>query len=213
MREAVGSASFYGGVMRVMYAFTAAAVVVGMGSAADAASLRYDIRYEGSFLENALIIDAETEEELWFGDLNIDGAPWELPTLYSNAKKGDLFEAYVETEEGDDERGLAAPVCWVGGFNCRNLQPFRYVDPNLFNVVADQFAVWETAGVLTVTSWGEYDGDGFRFSGDGYQGSADAITATFTIVELAPVPLPASVALLPLGIGALAMMRRRRRSI
>ncbi|WP_103171623.1 hypothetical protein [Paracoccus sp. SY] len=31
-------------------------------------------------------------------------------------------------------------------------------------------------------------------------------------IELAPVPLPATAALLPMGLGALALMRRRRRS-
>lgn len=31
-------------------------------------------------------------------------------------------------------------------------------------------------------------------------------------IELAPIPLPATAALLPMGLGALALMRRRRRS-
>lgn len=45
---------------------------------------------------------------------------------------------------------------------------------------------------------------------DGTGGRLEQINK-FSFIEVAPVPLPMSVALMPLGLGAFAMMRKRRR--
>lgn len=61
-----------------------------------------------------------------------------------------------------------------------------------------------------------YKMDGLRWTGTSgkleytYDGSPDFTFADATI-SLAPIPLPATAALLPMGIGALAWMRKRRR--
>lgn len=203
----------FGGVMGMKSVIAAAAVAVGIGQA-EAASIQYDLRYEDTILDDATIWENEGDDPVWYGSLSVHGALRVLPSLYPGAKKGDLFKAYVEfgeAEEYDPYDGYTAPVCDVGGFDCTVSDGERSVDGESFTVVTDAFGVWEGRKTLTVTSWGEYYGAGFHFSGDGYWGHAFSITSTFTIVDLAPVPLPASAALLPMGIGALALMRRRRR--
>lgn len=191
----------------------AAALAVGVGSAADAASVRFDLIYQNTILENATIRAIGTGDQIWDGDLDVKKSPWALPTLYPGAKRGNRFEAYAEIVEADDEYGgYFAPVCDVGGFDCSvDYLWERFVSLDPFAVVADAFGVWQNGKTLIVTSWGDYDGDGFEILGDGYEGYASAITTTFRITGVAPVPLPTSVALLPLGFGALAMLRRRRR--
>lgn len=56
-------------------------------------------------------------------------------------------------------------------------------------------------------SWGGTTGD-LRYFNDDVPWSRDLRSP----IELVPAPLPATAALLPLGIGALAMLRRRRKA-
>lgn len=198
----------------------AAVMALGFGRA-EAASVKYDLRYEDTVLDEAVIWDSETGDLLWdfleSGPLSVHNALWDLSAFQTGERKGDITDAYLEYEEyldfGDSGYGYIAPVCWVGSFNCEVQKGERVVWPELFHVATDSFVVERIGSSLHATTWGLYDGDGFSISGNGYEGSAASITSIYTIVELAPVPLPASVALLPLGIGALAMMRRRRRSV
>lgn len=199
--------------MSVRVLIAAAAVSLGMGQAADAATVKYNLRYEDSVLEDVWIYFDDADEELWFDKLSIHGSAWKLPSLFQGAQKGDLFEAYAEIEKDDEYGEYIASYCYVGFFKCTAKSIGNiFVQPD-FYIVADAFAVWNDGKTLTLTSWGRWDGDGFDIIGEGYTGYADAITSTFTIIQPAPVPLPATAALLPLGLGALAMMRRRQKRV
>lgn len=78
------------------------------------------------------------------------------------------------------------------------------VSPNAYTNLANEgsFSYSAISGMIA----GSY----FYFEHDGITGWGEY--AAFDFTELAPVPLPASAALLPLGIGALAIVRKRRRA-
>jgi MYXO-CTERM domain-containing protein len=206
---------FLSGLVGFKVVLFGTALTVGTGQTAEAATtVSFKLRYEGTVLDRATIFDTGTEDLLWDGVLDVEGSPWELPTLYHGAKKGDIFEAYAEIEEaGDEDGGYIAPVCDVGGFDCSKTGGWdRYISTDPFSVTTDAFMVVQYGSSLTVTNWGEHHLAGFSFFGDGYRGFTDSIVTTFTIIDPAPVPLPTTAALLPMGLGALALMRRRRRS-
>lgn len=204
----------------------AAAVIAGMVSAADAASVRYDLRYIDTVLDDAVIFDSMTGEVLLYspdkGPLSVHDPRWDFSMFDPGLRPGDLTDAYMEYEdfpyppEWDHDPGQGedyiVPVCWIGNFNCEVDRQERMVIPELFLVSTDVFGVGRNGTTFYAYTEGNYHREGFRIIGEGYEGSAASMTSTFELVELAPVPLPASAALLPLGFGALALMRRRRRT-
>jgi hypothetical protein len=198
----------------------AAAVAMGIGQAADAASVRYDLQYVDSILDDAVVFDSVTGDPLWVswddGPLSIHDSPWETPDIQIHAQRGGLSDAYLEIEMLWDDWYQdyipSVPNCYVGAFDCSITRGERAASINPFYVAADRFSIWQEGSTITVTNWGEYHLAGFTIIGDGYWGSAVSVTSTYEIIELAPVPLPASAALLPLGVGALALMRRRRKA-
>lgn len=128
------------------------------------------------------------------------------------------YTTCVSTELLPDWRGMS-----VG-------DPLRGV----FAVGDDGFATLDVGGLRLFGDWGAYqayDGDAYWWEGSGgvwytylsWNGTAGTLFHsldnrpdsydTYASLTLAPVPLPATAALLPLGIGALAMMRRRRRVV
>ncbi len=73
----------------------------------------------------------------------------------------------------------------------------------LFDSVSMVVPSWS----ISTVKWDGYSGS-WRYYPDTYSVEQDT-TISF---DLAPVPLPTTAALLPLGIGALAVMRKRRRN-
>lgn len=200
-------------IVRIRSVCASAVVIVGLGQAAEAAIVNLDLRYEGTVLEDAYLFDTTTWDVLWAGDLDVETAPWVLPSLFPGASKGQTFQLHADIRAATDEYGgYVAPVCDIGGFDCAVTRWERYVLQEPLHVESDAFGVWQHGNTITVTSWGEYHLAGFHIVGDGYAGFTVAMTSRFTIIEPSPVPLPLPAALLPAGLGALALLRRRHRA-
>lgn len=202
--------------MGIRSLIAAAAMVVGIGQAAEAAGLHYVLQYEDTALENAWFSDNKGEE-YHHSLISIHDTPLRLPTFHHGAVKGDIYKGYSLFRKGH------VPSCHMGRIACsvsrwnNEAMVFPYGE-----ITTDDFRVtwawdWTGSGVdqIIVTNWGEWGGGVSIDTKDAF-GFANAIITTFTIVDRyttpSTVPLPASAALLPLGIGALAMMRRRRRT-
>ena len=204
----------------------AAAVVVGVGSAAEAATVDYDIdlRYIGTnFWDGHISQEGWVPEAFEFDKMPLEGNPFGLIGKYGHLSVGEIvkFVAHVihpddpDTWIGSFDNGGRAPSCSLAGISCGGINQtypgdhFKlYVwDLSEFYgslIVGDVFShlLWgpavtpQTTSEIYFSAWFE--------------------VAEFEVVAVhqpapAPVPLPATAALLPIGIGALTMMRRRRR--
>lgn len=161
----------------------AAAVVVGAGSAADAATVD----------RVSLTLDAE-----YICEMDICEDPEPAVDFYGLPTDGPVT-GWLSI--GDENSEWLRSITFTLGNSIIDFGRFQgtsgeYQNADLLGFFTDFFIRWNgTAGSLS------YRDDGAPWSLD-VQGT----------IELAPVPLPATAALLPMGLGALAMMRRRRRS-
>ncbi|SNR59782.1 VPLPA-CTERM protein sorting domain-containing protein [Paracoccus sediminis] len=161
----------------------AAAVAMGIGSAADAATLRLEFDYAyhgGDNLENT---DFTTV--------------WGLPVGGVSEVQLDLDYPASNYAELKTNAGIVIFGDIVGFMN-----GVFWGDTGLSGI---DYTVFSWDGTL---GYVEYSGE---FGS--YETFKD-IRATLSLVsDLAPVPLPAGALLLPAGIGALALLRKRRRSV
>lgn len=174
----------------------AAVAAVGIGSAAQAAPLWFDLPeedYESVFLHyDAVVTDSGRKCVM------SECAPHEPEPVKFDLAVGQKSKATVELwREGD------------GSF---------YVQLWAFGQHLYQGFAWQSAGTIS----GSYDVEWlhsvslgalkglFRYDSDDapyYE------SLTVNLTAPAPIPLPASAALFPLGFGALAAVRRRRRQV
>lgn len=170
----------------------AAAVVVGMGSAAEAAT------YTGTFTLVSAVKEYETSNP---GDPDLPDE--ELPGHWGVATGNTVeatfninvyadwvvFEVFHGNIEIFNERIYASGSGYTGGQSGWADSYYGWKE-----------LTWDGAQSGSVVYWGE-----------NYPWYA-VIKGTFSI-DPAPVPLPATAALLPLGIGALVAVRKRRRAV
>ena len=213
----------------------AAAVAVGVVQAEAATVVSYDLtmRYEGTTYTDLTVIDYGSNGDDWqdyyFESLVAEKTSIALPTLREGLKIGTevVFRALLTVPDdpydynnwpdyyGFDNGGRAIR-CEIAGVDCVTGMTATFPEPNIL------------FGEYRSMHFGKRIGDKFYYTfNTGYWSSLLLDwgrihffnrTATFSIlsynstVQPAPVPLPASVALLPLGLGAFAMMRKRRKS-
>lgn len=192
--------------MRIRALCAAAAVAVGVGSAADAATT-YGFKYIETVYVDVTIYqdnnpDDEDDYEIFeFVSLSNNNDSWGLGLFIPNMKPGDIF-TYKDIRSD----------CILTD-TCKYLE-YYYEDPLYFG---EELWMVEFPGGLNkgsiVDLWDADTYVGHHFYGDNFQAIVHDRHTYFEIVEIAPVPLPATAALLPLGIGALAMMRGRRRAL
>lgn len=197
------------------------AAVMGLGSAAGAATMTieeygYRLRYEGTTLPSVRYYDGETGQTAEFGTIHSSADPFKLPHRFSNLRVGDYLDMRVQAHIPSVPvwdafgNGGSAPLCFIGSYDCSSsvhaaetglhlysawdIFEIKKVGNKIFHVESEYAGNWHSIEFGEIWYWDPQ--------------------AEFTIVaELAPVPLPASAALLPVGIGAFAMIRRRRRKI
>ncbi|MCG6110749.1 MAG: VPLPA-CTERM sorting domain-containing protein [Paracoccus sp.] len=209
-------------------AVLAAVAVVGIGAAAEAATfeqINLKMRYEGTTFQDVIYADLEDDEDTgsYLGDVSsIDAPYWLKHQLFGNLKIGDVVDFVAEVfygssdaPDGNYDNGGSAPVCNFAGKDCTGTGfAWRYPDGRL--TLGNDFYE-DISGYTTVggsLSYFLFSLEETYFSDDGkYIYFVRGEDAKFTIVQPAPVPLPASAALLPLGFGALAMMRKRRKRV
>ncbi|VDS07940.1 hypothetical protein PARHAE_01120 [Paracoccus haematequi] len=193
----------------------AAAVMVGVGSAAEAATIEqydYRLRYEGTTFGSVAYSEYETQTRTEYGTVHSSADPFGLPHRFSDLAVGDYVNLHIRAEiphnpiYDSEGNGGRAPVCLIGSFNCSAFVKGAEPGLNLYNIW-NLFLIMKDGDTIFQTEGG-YAGDYYKLEfGEVYYRDP---TAEFSII--APIPLPATVALLPLGMGALALMRRRRRS-
>lgn len=211
-------------------AVLAAVTAVGLGAAAEAATVtfkRYDfqLRFLGTSYDQAHVETADGTV-LASGTIGASEERFGIqPTLFPHLAAGDLvhFRAKVAFSDPPNydfdplkspySNGGFAPKCSVSTVECGLIDQTGTNDSSVWLAWDDRLTISFRSEVGEELQWdtwfwnyrmGLFD-DG-TYWGYGYE------TAHFQLVaELAPVPLPASAALLPLGFGALAMMRKRRR--
>lgn len=169
----------------------AAVVAVGVGSSADAATVVHKV--------NIKLIYAE--EQIWSDDIseiigrNVYEEYWTIPT--GQTRRGAISVEELPT-------GQVRAIVTVGS-----------------NIVADLVG---EGSVNSIDIFFDRSGGGYDWTALTWENGAGALEKSYdytfrtfgaraNIVSPPPVPLPAAGALLPLGIGALAAMRKRRRSI
>lgn len=163
----------------------AAAVVVGVGSAADAAT------YFGTF---TLVSAIREYEAVYHGDPHLPDVV--LPSYWGVAT-GDTVSATITVT--DSPGGVLFGISTAGGM----------IFDSPLSLAGGVYRGFEKGDEW---GWEGLTWDGGMAGTIDYYGDMrpwfPVVKGTFT---LAPVPLPAPAALLPIGIGALALMRRRRR--
>lgn len=190
--------------LKSIFAFLIAAV--GIGQAADAAT--YNARYIETRYGGANIFEYSeepgTDALVRFASLSSRNDRWGLETLVPGLETGDVLSF-----------GAIGLGCAVGPMTCdRNLESyygFFRNDPLYFG--GEYFYVrldGEIAAGTTIEIWDIEAYHGHIFKGDGFEAHVRNRNTYFEIVSVAPVPLPATAALLPMGIGGLAMLRRRK---
>lgn len=201
----------------------AAVLAVGSGQAADAAIYHYELTYKDTLFYNVEIYDhnkfdpddPDTYASIHYENLLASEDPFGLPTFQPNISPGDTLSFYMETQ------GDRISSCRLGNFHCH-----RWYDPYWTGWSDTPLTIWEEGFRVSffdrninvgteVTLWDaeHMSSLGIVARSDDYTMLAGGRIAYFTVTDLAPVPLPAGAALLPVGIGALAVMRRRRRSL
>lgn len=209
-----GDSRFQGWIMGIRALCAAAAVVVGAGSAADAATYRYELTYQNSLFSDAEVWRIEPEELLFAGNLNSTDDLWGIPTALPGIVPGTKVMFELIFDAGKVVR------CMIGSFDCHPGKTVyaRWGESPIFT--EHEFMEMRFSGEAQIGTLVElYDirnAAGHVFSTPDYYISVWSRYSYFTVSDLtpgiAPVPLPATAALLPLGIGALAILRRRRRS-
>lgn len=211
----------------------AAAVVVGIGQAAEAATYTeatYNlfVRYEGTAFSDVSFHPIAHDHYGFDGkDIQADDTSLGLKSyLFGIPTIGTIFQFAVTVMHPDVPfhvpyygNGGYTPACQLGPWGCTATDQTE-ISPGGFSLAYDDD--WWTSVDAQVGSSFEVNfssthsptqtpyvtADGNHWYWYDYE------TSYFTVLAVdapAPVPLPATAALLPLGIGALAVLRKRRK--
>ena len=220
--------------INLLAAVAVTSVMAGQAGAATYTVAEYDmqIRYEGTGFTDAYILslydlDVDT---IFEGDIALGDTTFGFESyLFGKPQVGTVFQfqfKVVHPHEPIEElfygNGGRAPVCQLGPWDCTNVNNTNINGNHISFAWEDAFSssVHLTKGsVISINFWSEFASHNgpfpFFLSEDGLYGYDywDEYSQ-FTILDikdLAPVPLPSAIALLPLSLGALAFMRKRRR--
>lgn len=220
--------------INLLAAVAVTSVMAGQAGAATYTVAEYDmqVRYEGTGFTRAYVLSLPDLETVYEGSIPAGDTTYGFDSyLFGKPQIGTIFQfqlkivhPHVPIYDFFYDNGGRAPVCQLGPWDCTgvnitniNGNHIRFGWDDIFSA-----SVTLTKGsVLDINFWSAYAShDGpypFRISEDGrygyeYRDEYSQFTILY-IKDLAPVPLPSAIALLPLGIGALAFMRKRRRLV
>ena len=198
-------------------AFFAAIIAVSAAAgAADAATFHYRLTYDRTLFTDVDYYSDTADEDVHHDVLSANDDPWNLPLLFAGLSHGKTydFRATIEDDVVTD--------CSIGTFNCTpDFDPFwSYASASPLHFGNELFHVSFGAGKgaaatsMLVSDVSDGNWGGFFVAQDDGFVQVGTRSTYFTVVqaELAPVPLPAGIALLPVGIGAFALMRRKKRA-
>lgn len=213
--------------MRIRSVVAVAMLVIGVGQAeaATIVGVNMKLRYEGTYYDEGFVYvseyDSEGEDKSFILDNYLaDGNDLGIPVLDTDLKIGDKTHLSAKFLVPDDQNqivdyydnGGQSLHCHLGNISCGATEVY----------ISDDWLSFAWSEYSSLYS-GFKSGDTLRYTFNlGYYSSLyfdwgwvhfKNRTAVFTLLadaQVAPVPLPETAALLPLGLGALAMMRRRR---
>lgn len=182
---------------------------------ADAAVYRYGLTYVDTFHQDVQLTDESDPENLvehQYDWLAASEDPWNLPLYAPGLVPGQKFDFRLETYRETNEYVVS---CSIGSIMCDPYDPFFSFrsDPIFIGTENLSLRFSETAKLGTIVEL--YDTASYAghfFQGDNYMASTRGRVTQFVVTELAPIPLPATIALLPIGLGALVALRRRRKT-
>lgn len=208
----------------------AAAIAVGVGQAEAATTVDYDLwlRYEGTAFTSIDYAESGPDGDLLFeGDTSVDAMlPGTKSHLFGSVAIGKIVHLVMKIVHPDIPvednpyygNGGRTPICQMGAWDCTGTNytssDFRNGIPGVdfANARDDEWSLMGSilpGSTVFVSFWAFGHAPYPHYSDDGaYQYWYDSEYSSFTVVP-SPVPLPATAALLSIGIGALAMMRRR----
>lgn len=204
---------------------TAAAVAIGFGQA-EAATVNYDIdlRYLGTRFVDVDFAPHGQEDGVSLAELQLEGNPFGVTGRYSHLSSGDIVKFVAEVAYTDDpyntdtwpssfDNGGRAYSCSLAGVACEPIMQAFPGEPFMLFYwdVSEYYGSLVEGSIFTHSLWDpmvprQDTGTGYFY--------AKAEFAEFEVVRVnqpAPVPVPLSAALLPFGLGAFAVMRKRRR--
>lgn len=196
--------------------FLAAVLAAGyVAGAADAATFHYRLTYDRTLFSDVNYYTSTSDGDIHHVSLSSADDPWGLPLLFAGLTAGHSYDFHAEIS--DD----TVVSCSIGTFDCKpDFDPyFGYTStaPLMFGDELFHVRFGETKNTTTTMLVSDvHDGNYAGF----YVAQGDAMinvrtrSTYFTVSEPAPapVPLPAGIALLPAGIAALAVLRRRKRA-
>ena len=214
-------------------------VVLGLAAVPASAATTQHVNYTLSFLGHtyfdAVIYEEDTSTETGLRVVR-DQAPlaeaddiWGLPRLFPEFSIGDTlsFSALLSLPDLEGRQAGTATFCRLGGLACDQGDPLAF-----YNAASSAFALAYGPnslfyGILTPGSVLSWDFASWTCSEDNSScgptlttartASGDVadwgiMRAQFAVIEVpAPIPLPASALLLPVGLAGLAALRRRRK--
>lgn len=206
----------------------AAVAAIGIGQAAAAAVVNYDIqlRYDGTKFRDVSIWSHDPAiADISLHEMALEGNPYGVTGHFSHLQLGDIVRFTAEIIYPDDpehwigvhDNGGRANHCSLAGHDCSDLtMTFPGAEFDLYHWdTLGTFGTTQVGGIFEQWFWGPEVSNQVTSYG-GFHAWYES--AYFTVLAVdepapAPVPLPAAAALLPLGLGALAMMRRRRGTV
>jgi hypothetical protein len=214
--------------------FLSMAVALGLGSAANAATLvnvNLALRYDGTYYSDGGVWFYDDDEngnprDFTFDNYLADGNELGISTLNPRLKLGarSNFKATLSVPDDQNQvlgyydNGGRALSCSIGRVDCGyvgivNLSASHLslgIDDSMYSSLSSGLSAGSR--LYYTFNLGYYSSQNFDWGGVYFFNR----TAYFTLLKdakISPVPLPASAALLPLGLGALTLMRKRRRKL
>lgn len=202
--------------MKLRLICAALGMAMGLTPAAQAAVYQYGLTYVDTFYDDVVLVSKtapDGEDVFEYDQLAASADPWGLPLLYRGLKPGNTYNFRLETS--DDE----VISCRIGRYSC--IEPtdpyyaFLTLEPLSFGgeTMSVNFRGTGPAQIgTTVDIWDVDDWGGTAVETADWYATYFNQTTRFVVSDLAPapVPVPFSAALLPIGIGAFAVLRRRK---
>lgn len=208
-------------------ALAAAAVMAISVSQVEAAVVKYDIdlRYVGTTFRDVLIYVNNPAGDVFVIDqMGLEGNPFGITGMHSGLTYGQTVKFTAEVHYADDpndmigqfDNGTRAYGCYLANASCNHITYGQQRENNFGLYYDDSIAFdgsLEIGGTISHSFWRPWKDEQYAWG----RFWTEWETAEFEVISVnepqpAPVPLPATAALLPLGLAALAAIRKRRKA-
>ncbi|WP_246448815.1 VPLPA-CTERM sorting domain-containing protein [Paracoccus amoyensis] len=184
-----------------------------VAGAANAATFHYRLTHDHTLFSDVSSYTDTSDGDVYHASLSSADDPWGLPLLFAGLTAGNSYDFRAEIT--DD----TVVSCSIGTFDCKpafdpyfsytSTTPLMFGD-ELFHVSFGEAK--RAANSMLVSDVHDGNSAGFYIPQGAAMINVRTRSTYFTVSEPAPVPLPAGIALLPVGLAGLAVLRRRKRA-